>query len=130
MKKTLIYLCSLLLLSSCATKKLENTEYSYVFDKSNNTTAVHDTVRLRDSIYITEYCETYVKGDTVYKTDRKTEYIYRDKYRDRTDTIIRTDTIYTERAVEKSEEKRLPLWVSFILIGASIIASLILIKGI
>lgn len=53
----------------------------------------HDSIYQRDSIYM------LVKGDTVYKY--KDRYLYKYLYLNRTDTILKTDSIQVPYPVEK-----------------------------
>lgn len=57
----------------------------------------YDSIYRRDSVYLT------VKGDTVYKFQYK--YLYKYKYVDRTDTLIRTDSIPIPYPIEKQLSK-------------------------
>jgi len=53
----------------------------------------HDSVYQRDSVYIID------RGDTVYKY--KDRYLYKYLYLNRTDTVIKTDSIQVPYPVEK-----------------------------
>lgn len=57
----------------------------------------YDSIYRRDSVYLT------VKGDTVYQYQYK--YLYKYKYVDRTDTLIRTDSIPIPYPIEKQLSK-------------------------
>lgn len=83
----------LLLLTGCKTTKYVPVEVTR--DVYHNTT---DTVR--DSIFHDVFHDVYVKGDTVY--NNKTEYLYKYKYINKTDTLAVIDSIpYTVTTVEK-----------------------------
>lgn len=57
----------------------------------------YDSIYRQDSVYLT------VKGDTVYQYQYK--YLYKYKYVDRTDTLIRTDSIPIPYPIEKQLSK-------------------------
>ena len=82
---------TILLLSSCRTQYVPTeaikTEYR-VRDSIR-----HDSVYQRDSVYIID------RGDTVYKY--KDRYLYKYLYLNRTDTVIKTDSIQVPYPVEK-----------------------------
>lgn len=57
----------------------------------------HDSVYRQDSVYVT------VKGDTVY--EYKYKYLYKYQYINRTDTLMKTDSIQIPYPVEKQLSK-------------------------
>lgn len=61
----------------------------------------HDSIYQQDSVYVT------VKGDTVY--EYKYKYLYKYQYINRTDTLMKTDSIQIPYPVEKQLSK----WQSF-----------------
>lgn len=61
----------------------------------------HDSIYQQDSVYVT------VKGDTVY--EYKYKYLYKYQYINRTDTLMKTDSIQIPFPVEKQLSK----WQSF-----------------
>lgn len=61
----------------------------------------HDSIYQQDSVYVT------VKGDTVY--EYKYKYLYKYQYVNRTDTLMKTDSIQIPYPVEKQLSK----WQSF-----------------
>lgn len=61
----------------------------------------HDSIYQQDSVYVT------VKGDTVY--EYKYKYLYKYQYINRTDTLMKTDSIQMPYPVEKQLSK----WQSF-----------------
>ena len=63
----------------------------------------HDSIYQQDSVYVT------VKGDTVY--EYKYKYLYKYQYINRTDTLMKTDSIQIPFPVEKQLSK----WQSFTL---------------
>lgn len=78
----------------------------------------------RDSVFVHDSIDRYIKGDTVYQY--KYKYIY--KYLNRTDTIIKTDSIEVPveiKTIETKEVNKIKWYQSlFIWIGA--ITSIIL----
>lgn len=79
-----VFLMLLLAVTGCTTTKYVPVEVTR--DVYHNTT---DTVR--DSIYHDVFHDVYVKGDTVY--NNKTEYLYKWKYINKTDTLVTVDSI-------------------------------------
>lgn len=61
----------------------------------------HDSIYQQDSVYVT------VKGDTVY--EYKYKYLYKYQYINRTDTLMKTDSIQIPYPVEKQLSK----WQNF-----------------
>lgn len=57
----------------------------------------HDSVYQQDSVYVT------VKGDTVY--EYKYKYLYKYQYINRTDTLMKTDSIQNPYPIEKQLSK-------------------------
>lgn len=57
----------------------------------------HDSVYQQDSVYVT------VKGDTVY--EYKYKYLYKYQYINRTDTLMKTDSIQIPYPIEKQLSK-------------------------
>lgn len=81
-----------ILMASCRSIEyvpVEKVRYEYVTRDSIRMDSIH----VRDSVYIRE------KGDTVFKD--KYKYIYEYKYINKTDTVIRTDSIPVPYPVEK-----------------------------
>lgn len=109
-------------LTSCTTTKYVPVES--VRDVYHNTT---DTIR--DSIYHDIYVNQYIKGDTVYQV--RTEYLYKDKWRNRTDTLIQRDTIRVPYPIEKQLTKWQQLkqdWFGAIIcVLAAVLAALVII---
>lgn len=100
---------ALLLLTSCATRKV--VEYR---DRDVNhyiTNTVHDTLidKTTDSVYF----EVKVKGDTVYQTKYKEKTRWRDRIIERHDTCWR-DSVSTEYKETVKEVTKIPkfFWVS------------------
>lgn len=105
-KKLGVLILGILLLTSCSPKYIEvpvetvKTEYV-------------DKVKY-DSIYIHDSIETLIKGDTVYKT----KVLYRYKYKELKDTLIRVDTIpkvIIQEVVREKEVNKLK-WYQTVLI--------------
>lgn len=69
----------------------------------------------RDSIFIHDSIDRYIKGDTVYQL--KYKYIY--KYLNKTDTIIKTDSIEIPVKIKTTEIKEVNKikWYQSILMG-------------
>lgn len=85
---------AILMLSSCKT----TTKIIEVPVEVVKKEYIHDTKI--DSVYIHDSIDRYQKGDTLYITKWYTQY----KYKVRTDTLIRTDTI--PKIVKVTEEKK------------------------
>lgn len=103
MKRLLYVLVILMLLtgvfSSCRTQYIpvETVKTEYRVRDSIR----HDSVYRQDSVYVT------VKGDTVY--EYKYKYLYKYQYINRTDTLMKTDSIQIPYPVEK----QLSIWQRF-----------------
>lgn len=101
--KRLLYILVVLIilggLSSCRTQYIPvetiKTEYR------TRDSIRHDSIYQQDSVYVT------VKGDTVY--EYKYKYLYKYQYINRTDTLMKTDSIQIPFPVEKQLSK----WQSF-----------------
>lgn len=101
--KRLLYILVVLIilggLSSCRTQYIPvetiKTEYR------TRDSIRHDSIYQQDSVYVT------VKGDTVY--EYKYKYLYKYQYINRTDTLMKTDSIQIPYPVEKQLSK----WQSF-----------------
>ena len=93
--KRLVYIIILLILAVCFTScrtqyiPVESVRTEY---KTRDSTR-YDSIYQRDSIY------TLVKGDTVYQ--RRYKYLYRYLTTNRTDTILKSDSIRVPYPVEK-----------------------------
>ena len=96
--KNLLFLITLLILCSCASRK--QIEYRDRYVDRYITTIQHDTIinNTRDSVFVS----IYEKGDTIYNTKYVEKTIYVDKIKIQVDTIYR-DSIRTE-IVEKTKE--------------------------
>ena len=96
--KHLLFLITLLILCSCASRKQIEYRDRYIDRYITNTQ--HDTIinNTRDSIYVS----IYEKGDTIYNTKYVEKTIYLDKIKIQIDTIYR-DSIRTE-FIEKTKE--------------------------
>lgn len=116
--RNFIYICVItLLLLSCSSQQkivevpVETIRTEYITDHR------------KDSIYVHDSIDRYIKGDTVYQ-DR---YRYRYKYISRIDTILKTDTvpqIITQTMVQTREVNKIKLWQSILMyigIGAIVI---------
>lgn len=103
MKRFIDVLCMILMagigFSSCRTQYIpvESVKTEYQIRDSIR----HDSIYQRDSVYM------LVRGDTVYLY--KYKYLYKYQYVNRTDTMIKTDSIQVPYPVEK----RLSGWQQF-----------------
>lgn len=93
------------------------TEKEYVYAEKIDTTII------RDSIYITEKQQ----GDTIYIN--KVEYRDRYRYINRTDTLVKVDTIGVPYPVEKIVEVEKKSWLKDLFAGVGVICVLGLILG-
>lgn len=115
-KKLGVLILGILLLTSCSPKYIEvpvetvKTEYV-------------DKVKY-DSIYIHDSIETLIRGDTVYKT----KVLYRYKYKELRDTLIRVDTIpkVTIQEVVREKEVNKLKWYQSLFMGIGIISTICL----
>lgn len=82
-------------LSSCRTQYIpvETVKMEY----RTRDSILHDSIYHRDSVYVA------VKGDTVY--EYKYKYLYKYQYINKTDTLIKTDSIPIPYQVEKQLSK-------------------------
>jgi PBP1b-binding outer membrane lipoprotein LpoB len=90
MRQVLILLVSVIICVSCkSTEYINNTEENTVSKIEYRDRFVHDSIYVRDSIYV------HVKGDTIFNYIEKlnTRIVYK------TDTIIKTDTLVTTSKV-------------------------------
>lgn len=115
-KKLGVLILGILLLTSCSPKYIEvpietiKTEYV-------------DKVKY-DSIYVHDSIETLIRGDTVYKT----KVLYRYKYKELRDTLIRVDTIpkVTIQEVVREKEVNKLKWYQSLFMGIGIISTIYL----
>lgn len=112
-----IYICVItLLLLSCSSQQkivevpVETVRTEYITDHR------------KDSIYVHDSIDRYIKGDTVYQ-DR---YRYKYKYVNRTDTVLKTDTIpqiITQTKTQIKEVNKIRWWQSLLMyIGVGALA--------
>ena len=94
------YLCLLFLVFLASCKSLAPAHLSTLNSQLSTATHSHDTLIIRDSIFVREY----VAGDTIFR-DRIQ---YRDRWRTQIihDTIIRTDSI--TQVIEHPPERYIP----------------------
>lgn len=78
-------------ISACSPKVITQTRTEYVYRDR----VERDTTILHDSTYIREY----VKGDTVRIIEYRDRYLYRDRWRERTDTVAVHDTTFVPKEV-------------------------------
>ena len=93
--KRLVYIIILLILAACFTSC--RTQYIPV-ESVRTEYKTRDSIRI-DSIYQRDSIYTLVKGDTVYQYRYK--YLYRYLITNRTDTILKSDSIRVPYPVEK-----------------------------
>lgn len=107
-------------ISACSPKVITQTRTEYVYRDR----VERDTTILHDSTYIREY----VKGDTVRITEYRDRYLYRDRWRERTDTVAVHDTTRVE--VVKKVEKPLTGWQKFRMNGFWVLLTIFVAAGI
>lgn len=116
MKKLLFIIPILLLLASCAAKK----QIMEVPVETVRTEYIHDT--RTDSVFVKDSIDRWIKGDTVFIYKERIKY----KYLNKTDTIIKTDTIPSIVKVETIKEVEVNhiYWYQklFIWLGAAALA--------
>lgn len=125
MRKLLFIIPILILLSACSVKKqivevpIETVRTEYI------------NQLYRDSVFVHDSIDRYVSGDTVYQY--KYKYIY--KYLNRTDTVVKTDSIQVPVEIKTTEIKEVikkPKWYQtfFMHFGAISLLILIIFAGI
>lgn len=119
MKKLILIILAILMLSSCKT----TTKIVEVPVETIKKEYIHDTKI--DSVYIRDSIDRWQKGDTIYIAKWHTKY----KYINKTDTIYKTDSIPKIITVTKKEvvEVNHIKWYHKILFYAGIIFILLLI---
>lgn len=96
--KNILIAILLLILASCTTTKLVEVEKPVPFE-TVRTEYINQLYR--DSVFVHDSIDRYIKGDTVFQY--KYKYIY--KYLNRTDTICKTDSIPVPIEVKTTETK-------------------------
>lgn len=125
MRKLLFIIPILIILSACSVKKqivevpIETVRTEYI------------NKLYRDSVFVHDSIDRYVSGDTVYQY--KYKYIY--KYLNRTDTVVKTDSIQVPVEIKTTEIKEVvkkPKWYQtfFMHFGAISLLILIIFAGI
>lgn len=125
MRKLLFIIPILILISACSVKKqivevpIETVRTEYI------------NQLYRDSVFVHDSIDRYVSGDTVYQY--KYKYIY--KYLNRTDTVVKTDSIQVPVEIKTTEIKEVvkkPKWYQtfFMYFGAISLLILIIFAGI
>lgn len=105
-KILLIFLLLMLVFASCRSfKDLSTNEHtvSHLEQKSKEKDSVH--VYVKDSVFV------LIRGDTVFISKWHTQ--YRDRFRDRTDTLHRTDTLRQKQMITKTVKGPLNGWQNF-----------------
>lgn len=115
LRRIIIYAVFLALVG-CSTPKVVY-EKEYVYAEKIDTTII------RDSIYITEKQQ----GDTI--IINKVEYRDRYRYINRTDTLVKVDTIGVPYPVEKIVEVEKKSWLKDLFAGVGVMCVLALIIG-
>jgi len=100
-----LILLLVLALCGCRTKYVTVPEWHERLALHHDTTLLHDSIHVRDSVLIV------LTGDTVCREVYHVE--YRDRWRERvrTDTIVRTDSVRVPVPIER----KLPLWKQVII---------------
>ena len=91
------------LLVACSPKIVETVRTEYVYRDR----VERDTTIVRDSVWIKEK----VKGDTVFVEKVRDRLVYRDRWREKTDTLMVRDSVKVETV--KEVEKPLNGWQRF-----------------
>lgn len=117
MKKILLFIIPIFLLVSCVTKR----EFIEVPVEVVRTEHIVDT-RL-DSIYIRDSVDRWIKGDTVFIYKEQTKY----KYRYKTDTVVRVDSVPKILKQKEVVEVNRLKWYQEILMRLGVVLSLLLI---
>lgn len=94
------WLLAAVCMSGCRSVKTVPTEKTVYIESVNR-----DTLLKRDSIYVHDSIYTHQKGDTVYRDRWHRETVYKEIYRNKTDTCTRRDSIAVPYAVEKALSK-------------------------
>ena len=103
------------LLVACSPKVIETVRTEYVYRDR----VERDTTIVRDSVWIKEK----VKGDTVFVEKVRDRFVYRDRWMEKTDTVMVRDSVKVETV--KEVEKPLNGWQRFrlrwfwVLLGAT-----------
>lgn len=84
---TAVLLFLLLVLASCKTKCVSVPEVHTEYVSKKDSIYLHDSIHVSDSIIM------YMQGDTMFKTIYLNKYVFRDRYKYKTDTVIKTDSI-------------------------------------
>ena len=110
------------LLAGCSPKVIETVRTEYVYRDR----VQRDTTVVRDSVFIREK----VKGDTVFVEKVRDRLVYRDRWREKTDTVVLRDSVAVETVKEVKVEKPLSAWKrakigAFWWLLASLVAALV-----
>ena len=110
---TAVLLFLLLVLASCRTKYISVPEMHTEYVSNTDSVYLHDSIHERDSIIM------YMQGDTMFKTIYLNKYVFRDRYKYKTDTVIKTDSISypVERSFTRLERIKIQ-YFGYILIVA------------
>lgn len=102
------FLAALLLLASCATKRITTTTDTASIAIRVDT--LRDSIFRTDSIYILDSVFVMAKNDTIIKERWRTQIQYRDRWHDRWHEVATTDTITKVVTEQKVIEKKLSKW--------------------
>ena len=127
------FLAALLLLTSCATKRIEtHTDTGTTIIRIDT---LRDSIFHTDSIYILDSVFVMAKNDTIIKERWRTQIQYRDRWHDRWHEVAATDTITKVVTEQKVIEKKLSKWQQLqmwcgriLLLIAAVIAAIIAIR--
>ena len=101
-------LAALLLLASCATKRIEtHTDTGTTIIRIDT---LRDSIFNTDSIYVLDSVFVMAKNDTIIKERWRTQIQYRDRWHDRWHEVVTTDTITKVVTEQKVIEKKLSKW--------------------
>lgn len=127
------FLAALLLLASCATKRITTTTDTASIAIRVDT--LRDSIFRTDSIYILDSVFVMAKNDTIIKERWRTQIQYRDRWHDRWHEVATTDTITKVITEQKVIEKKLSKWQQLqmwcgriLLLIAAVIAAIIAVK--
>lgn len=101
-------LAAMLMLTGCATKRIET--HTDTGTTIIRTDTLRDSIFHTDSIYILDSVFVMAKNDTIIKERWRTQIQYRDRWHDRWHEVATTDTITKVVTEQKVTEKKLSKW--------------------
>lgn len=88
-----------------------------------------DSIYLHDSIHVKDSVIMYMQGDTMFKTIYLNKYVFRDRWRTKTDSFVKVDSVRVPYPVERKltawEQVRLRLFVPLVCLVAIIVLMLV-----